>query len=38
LQYRFKIDRRSNDAANGVGGLVAISVSKALNSGKNDFR
>jgi hypothetical protein len=33
LQYRFKTDRRSNDPANEIGGLVAISISKALNSG-----
>jgi hypothetical protein len=37
LQYRFKSDRRSNDPANEVGGLVAISISKALNSGVKMF-
>jgi hypothetical protein len=37
LQYRFKIDRRSSEPANEVGGLVAISISKALNPGLQMF-
>jgi hypothetical protein len=37
LQYRFKADQRFSEPSNEVGGLVAISISKALNSGQKMF-
>jgi hypothetical protein len=37
LQYRFKSERRTNRRVGELGGLVAISISKALNSGEKWF-